>query len=705
MRNERKELARAFVEKTDKNIFLTGKAGTGKTTFLRTLQDNCSKRLVVVAPTGVAAINARGVTIHSFFQLSFGVQLPDNNGAKSFTSNRNVHHFRKDKINILKSLDLLIIDEISMVRADLLDAIDETLRRYKNRRFPFGGVQLLMIGDLQQLAPIVRPDEQELLKTVYDTPFFFSSKALQKAGFISIELTKVYRQKDEKFIRILNDIRDGRLTNSDRIALDGRYDKNFSPDKYKDSIVLTTHNRIADEINWKELAAVKGSAFIYNADVQGSYPDYSYPTEPVLRLKVGARVMFVKNDSKKRFYNGKIGTVAKLDEKVVFVKCEGDPDSLEIEAEEWDNYNYSLDKETDEIIEKSIGKFSQIPLKLAWAVTIHKSQGLTFDRAVIDANAAFAYGQVYVALSRCRSLEGVVLSSPISERGLFSEKSISDFTSKIEETMPGQQQLISCENDYACSLVKDFNDFSGIAYRMRYIMKIISENISSVPSNVQKNCQDSFSLFEDNILNISDTFDHQLQRLMYEEPDIKKNELLNQRIEKASEYYLKQLEVVEGFIATLCFDVDNTVLRKSLRNASKNLAFDYRVKKSCLNSVSDGMDVEKYLRARSVACLDKNVKLPEIEKKTPAVVENLKYPELYNLLRKWRDETSKEKDVACYQVIQVKSMMEIAETLPQSTADLKQIKGIGKKKLDDYGKDILDIVADFVEANGISFVS
>ncbi|MBK5202744.1 MAG: AAA family ATPase [Prolixibacteraceae bacterium] len=704
MRNERKELARAFVEKTDKNIFLTGKAGTGKTTFLRMLQDNCSKRLVVVAPTGVAAINARGVTIHSFFQLSFGVQLPDKDG-NNFTGNRNVHHFRKDKINILKSLDLLIIDEISMVRADLLDAIDETLRRYKNRRLPFGGVQLLMIGDLQQLAPIVRPEEQEILKTVYDTPFFFSSKALQLSGFISIELTKVYRQKDEKFIRILNDIRDGKLTKFDRIALDSRYDKDFSPDKYKDYIVLTTHNRIADDINKRELAAVKGSVFTYSARVEGSYPDYSYPTESVLKLKVGARVMFVKNDPKKQFYNGKIGTVVKLDKNVVSVKCEGDQDSLEIQAEEWDNYNYSLDKETDEIIEKSIGKFSQIPLKLAWAVTIHKSQGLTFDNAVIDAKSSFAYGQVYVALSRCRSLEGVVLSSPISERGLFSDKFISDFTSKIEAIMPDQQQLLSCENEYACSLVKDFNDFSGIAYRMRYIMKIISENISSVPSNVQKSCENSFGLFEDKIISISDTFDHQLQRLMYEEPDITKNELLNQRIEKASEYYIKQFEIVESFIAVLCFDVDNKVLRKSLRNATKNLAFDYKVKKACLKSVSKGMDVEKYLKARAVASLDKNVKLPESVKKTSDVVENLKYPELYNLLRKWRDEISKENNVACYQVIQVKSMMEIAETLPQTTADLKQIKGIGKKKLDDYGKQLLDLVANYVETNGINFVS
>lgn len=704
MRNEKKELARSFVEKTNKNIFLTGKAGTGKTTFLRMMQDKCSKRLVVVAPTGVAAINARGVTIHSFFQLSFGIQLPGKDG-NNFASNRNVHHFRKDKINILKSLDLLIIDEISMVRADLLDAIDETLRRYRNHKLPFGGVQLLMIGDLQQLAPIVRPDEQEILKTVYDTPFFFSSKALQKAGFISIELTKVYRQKDEKFISILNDIRDGKLTNSDRIALNNRYDKNFSPDKYKDYIILTTHNRIADDINKRELAAIKGPVFSYNAKVEGNYPDYSYPTESVLKLKVGARVMFVKNDPKKRFYNGKIGTVVKLDENVVYVKCEGDQESLEIKAEEWDNYNYSLDKDTDEIIEKSIGKFSQIPLKLAWAVTIHKSQGLTFDNAVIDAKSSFAYGQVYVALSRCRSLEGLVLSSPISESGLFSDKYISDFTSKIEAEMPDQQQLISCENEYACSLIKDFNDFSGIAYRMRYIMKIISDNISSIPSNVQKVCQNSFELFEDKILSISNTFDHQLQRLMYEEPDIKKNQLLNERIEKASEYYLKQFEIVEKFIASLCFDIDNKVLKKSMRNATKNLAFDYRVKKACLKSVSDGMNVEKYLKARAVASLDKNVKLPEIEKKTPSVVENLKYPELYNLLRKWRDEKADENNVARYQVIQVKSMMEIAETLPQTTADLKQIKGIGKKKLEDYGKQLLDLVADFVEANGINFVS
>ena len=398
-----------FVENTGRSIFLTGKAGTGKTTFLKTVMQQSRKRPIVVAPTGVAAINAGGVTIHSFFQLPFSPYVP---GAKVESK----FDFSKEKRKIIASIDLLIIDEISMVRADLLDAIDAVLRRFRDHNLPFGGVQLLLIGDLAQLTPVVTPEDERLLKPYYDTPYFFGSKALQQIDYVTIQLEHVYRQQDESFIQILNEVRNGHPSAETLEKLNSRaiLNSQFSIPNSQLAIRLTTHNHLANYYNESELQKLPGRSYHYHAEISGTFPDYSYPTAETLELKVGAQVMFVKNDpsGERLYYNGRIGRVMEASEKHLTVYCEGDANAIEVEPLEWENTRYTLNEVTREIESEVQGTFKQLPLRLAWAITIHKSQGLTFDHAIIDANQSFAPGQVYVALSRCRTLEGLVLATP-----------------------------------------------------------------------------------------------------------------------------------------------------------------------------------------------------------------------------------------------------------------------------------------------------
>lgn len=406
--NEELELAYKFVRNTDRHVFLTGKAGTGKTTFLHRIRNEVPKRMVVLAPTGVAAINAKGVTIHSFFQMPFGPILPN-----SVNQNKaNQRKFNKSKINLIKSLDLVIIDEISMVRADLLDGIDQVLRCYKNPNKTFGGAQLLMIGDLQQLAPVIKPGDWNLLSPYYDTVYFFNSRAFQQAQTVSIELHHIYRQRQDTFIDILNQIRNNQLSKEAAELLNQRYLPNF-PSLQPGYITLSTHNNRANTINEKALEQLNSKIQMFQAKIEGKFNEFAFPTAERLFLKVGAQVMFIKNDSnpEKRYYNGKIGTITALYSDKVLVQCTPNEPLIEVRRETWQNIQYKLDPQSKEIKENIAGSFEQIPLRLAWAITIHKSQGLTFEKAIIDAEASFAHGQTYVALSRCTSLEGIVLKS------------------------------------------------------------------------------------------------------------------------------------------------------------------------------------------------------------------------------------------------------------------------------------------------------
>ena len=420
--NNELKTAWEFVEKTGKSVFLTGKAGTGKTTFLREVVGSSSKRVVVVAPTGIAAINAGGVTIHSFFQLPLHPYIPGVKVESKFA-------FSKEKRSIIKTIDVLIIDEISMVRSDLLDAVDSVLRRFRDRNKPFGGVQLLMIGDLQQLTPVVTDEEAELLSHYYSTPYFFGSHALGKTDYVTIELKQIYRQQDEGFVSILNEVRSGRPSQQAINKLNERYLASFSPDPEEGYIRLTTHNNTANSYNDEQLNMIDEPAYRFDAEISGTFPEYSYPTELQLELKKGAQVMFVKNDpsSEKRYYNGKIGHVVEIIDDMILVQCPGDDEPVAVEQLEWENSRYVINEQTQEMETEVQGVFRQYPLRLAWAITIHKSQGLTFDKAIIDAAASFASGQVYVALSRCRTLEGMVLATPLHQGAVMTDLRVEDY--------------------------------------------------------------------------------------------------------------------------------------------------------------------------------------------------------------------------------------------------------------------------------------
>ena len=442
-------LAWQFIENTGTHLFLTGKAGTGKTTFLRRLKSESPKRMVVLAPTGIAAINAGGVTIHSFFQLPFAPYVPDT----SFSADGKAQYrfrFGKDKLNIMRSIDLLVIDEISMVRADLLDAIDDVLRRFRDRSKPFGGVQLLMIGDLQQLAPVIKDEEWQMLNSYYDTPYFFSSRALRQSEYCTLELKTVYRQSDTHFLDMLNRIRENRCDKTLLDELNRRYIPNFNPSKEEGYIQLTTHNYQAQRINEHELAQLPGRSFTFRAQIDGKFPEYSYPTDEVLELKRGAQVMFVKNDSsgEHRYYNGMIGEVVNVSALGIEVRSKGSEDAFMLQEEEWTNAKYVLDEETKEITEDIEGVFKQFPLKLAWAITIHKSQGLTFSRVVIDfTGGVFAGGQAYVALSRCTSLDGIQLKKPVNRADVFVRPEIVNFAGRFNNRQAIDKALKQAQAD------------------------------------------------------------------------------------------------------------------------------------------------------------------------------------------------------------------------------------------------------------------
>lgn len=419
------DVARFIVEKTDMSLFLTGKAGTGKTTFLREVVRYTKKKCIVLAPTGIAAVNAGAMTIHSFFQFGLGPFV------QGVIEPKSDFRINKSKLELIRHLQLLIIDEVSMVRADLMDHIDVELRRIRRNSKPFGGVQLLMIGDLQQLPPIAHGGEDELLRQYYKTLYFFSSAALKSMKYSCIELKNVYRQTDRHFIDILNHARDCTLTSQDISDLNARYIPGFSPKPEDGYIRLMTHNRQVDNVNKTELEKIDSKPYTFVAAVTGTFPEESYPTADSLTLKKGAQVMFIKNDPDRRFINGTLGEVKSIDKNSIAVRLAESGTIIDVEPVEWQNIRYQFDEESKEISSKQIGRFKQYPLKAAWAITVHKSQGLTFDKAIIDVHAAFSPGQAYVALSRCRTLDGLVLSSPVSASVFMRDNAVDAYMNYI----------------------------------------------------------------------------------------------------------------------------------------------------------------------------------------------------------------------------------------------------------------------------------
>ena len=599
-RNNELRTAWDFVESTGRSIFLTGKAGTGKTTFLKAVMEHSRKRPIVVAPTGVAAINAGGVTIHSFFQLPFSPYVP---GAKVESK----FDFGKEKRKIIASSDLLIIDEISMVRADLLDAIDAVLRRFREHGLPFGGMQLLMIGDLAQLTPVVTPEDERMLKPFYDTPYFFGSKALQQIDYVTIQLSHVYRQQDESFIALLNEIREGHPSAEALVKLNSRCQPTFIPRPEEPYIRLTTHNNLANFYNESELQKLPGRSYQYRAEVNGTFPEYSYPTAETLVLKEGAQVMFVKNDpsGNHNYYNGRIGRVMEASDNRLTVFCEGDAEAIEVEPLEWENTRYTLNEQTREIESEVQGTFKQLPLRLAWAITIHKSQGLTFERAIIDANQSFAPGQVYVALSRCRTLEGLVLASPLDARAVINDERVDSYIAQQEsEAERSIQQLPALKQEYERYLLMLLFDFRAILSMEESMVRIFAEFFYHSHASLKQLHDRTLQDLRQRILDVAVKWQQKIQTMPIE--SLRDADFLD-RVRRSAEYFADQLRDILAKPIELSAKVEtnNKQASRRLNNALPDLKQTWLARRYLLVKMAEkGFTVDNYLHEKQMSMLD-----------------------------------------------------------------------------------------------------
>lgn len=695
--NKELDLAWNFVNNTNRNVFLTGKAGTGKTTFLHKLKMKSLKRMVVVAPTGVAAINAKGVTMHSFFQMPFGPILPNDDLGSSTGFNRK---FNKTKINIIKSLDLLVIDEISMVRADLLDGIDKTLRRFRKRDLVFGGVQVLMIGDLQQLAPVVKDNEWYLLQPFYKNAFFFSSLAYQECLAVTVELKHIYRQDNPRFINILNEIRTNTLTASSALELNKRFIPNFEPDVDEGYISLTTHNKRAEQTNKAKLDLLKGKAVKYTARVEGKFPEFSFPNKEELILKVGAQVMFIKNDRSvdKRYFNGKIGKIILLDKDEVVVKCPDDAFNIITTPEVWENINYTVDKESKAITENKIGSYTQMPLRLAWAITIHKSQGLTFEKAIIDAQGAFAHGQTYVALSRCKSLEGLVLKSKISSNQIITDNNVISFNKTAEENQPDESVLQDSKTDFQLGLISELFNFFNFLYPIRRTLDIYYKNRGSIEGNIEAPLI-NIKACVTNLLKVGNGFKSQLKSILNSKHTPEDSSELQERFIKAIQYYTAEtdLNIIEPF-KNLAYTTDNKAVDKDIEKQLDALEALIATKQLYFKNLSNGFKVLSFLelRAKSVFLIKEKPKKPRKQ-----IIDGTTNVDLFELLRALRNEIAEEQDLIHYQIFTQKALYEMCETLPTNKKELLNVNGFGKVRVEKYGTAILNVIRDYCDENNI----
>jgi len=700
--NHELNLAGDFVQYTGSHIFLTGKAGTGKTTFLHKLKKNTAKRMIITAPTGVAAINAGGVTLHSFFQLPFGPFIPGSDANEQ--SRQRLFRFSKEKKRIIKSLDLLVIDEISMVRADLLDAVDAVLRRHRRNDQPFGGVQLLMIGDLHQLSPVAKQEDWQLLKQHYESVYFFSSHALDQAELVTIELKHIYRQSDARFIQLLNRVRDNRLDAASIGELNQRYIENFTPEKDQGYITLTTHNNSADTINKGRLSALRGKEYRFNAEVSGDFPEHTYPTPFTLVLKEGAQVMFLRNDNsfEKRYFNGKIGKIKTITGRQICITCPGESEDIVVEAVEWENIKYKVDEENKEIQEDIIGKFKQFPLKLAWAITIHKSQGLTFDKAVIDAESAFAHGQVYVALSRCKTFEGMVFSSPIPSRGIETDESVLNFVEKARQNRPSENRLQAAKVLYQQQLLLECFDFQLLQNRFNYFARLLAGNSGLVQISGVSDMVRLREMAEKQIFTVSEKFKQQLRTIFVKQSLPESDAHILERIGKASEWFQDKFSLIfNDLVQKFQIETDNKELGKKIGNALNNLKQEILVKLAGIKSFEKGFSAPHYLRAISKTEVDF---IPEKGKKSQPPVyseSDIEHPELFRRLKNWRSRKAKKQGLAQFQILHQQVLIQIVVSLPDNRRALKKIKGVGKKTLEKYGQDILALVAAYRKKHGV----
>ncbi len=698
--NDQFRRAYEFANETNRCIFLTGKAGTGKTTLLKYIRDNCFKQISIVAPTGVAAINAGGTTIHSFFQLPFSPFVPP--ADKSKPSEQGKQLMATIKLNnirrgVMSNLELLIIDEVSMVRADVLDAIDVVLRSVRRRyNVPFGGVQVMFIGDMYQLPPVAREEEWGLLSQYYKSPFFFDSHVVNEVHPVYIELDKIFRQKEQAFVDLLNKVRNNQLDDEAIEILNSRHNPNS---KKGDAVILATHNYIADEINNGELAKLSGRLHSFKAEVSGTFSEKAFPADSEIQLKLGARVMFIKNDTQKRYFNGKIGTVTKLSDKEIQVTCDGETFPIDVKQEEWKNVQYSLDKSTNKIEEDVQGRFNQYPLRLAWAITIHKSQGLTFDKVEIDAQKAFSAGQVYVALSRCRSLDGIILRSRINQSSLLNDSKVLDFASRKPEGEVVDKFLVEGKSTFIQKLIFEIFNLNELLF---------------LASDLQRSMQE-YSLYftadhtvwvsqlHETILNLKTTaqkFEAQLSVLMQNVKDAESQDALKVRLNKASTYFTAELEKIKQSLINSPLLTESKKAGKAVDGILEEMFGMLHAKIHILSSCQNEFVLQEYVKIKN------ELKIPEFKSKVYAVRHkvldsSIPHPALYQELQDLRDTICEMENIPIYMVANKQSLVDMCKHLPTKKSDLLKMKGFGKAKVETIGSRFLEIINDYVTANGL----
>lgn len=608
MSNTEMALARQIINNTHTHLFLTGKAGTGKTTFLKRLREETHKRMVVLAPTGIAAINAGGMTIHSFLQIPPGPYIPGS------PLSRDRFRMAERRKRLIRSLDLVVIDEISMVRADLLDHIDAVLRLYRNSSQPFGGVQLLMIGDLQQLPPVVRDEEMSLLAPYYSTPFFFAAHALRQTDFVTIELKTVYRQSDPEFLALLNAVRTNRADADVLRRLNSRYQPHFEPRREEGYVRLVTHNYQADRINDRELDALPSKLFTYTADIRDNFPEMSYPAAEHLQLKVGAQVMFIKNDSsgQQRYYNGLLGEVMMLTNAGIEVRIHETGKHIEVNREQWLNTRYALNETTKEIEEIVEGVFEQYPLRTAWAITIHKSQGLTFEHAIIDAGGSFAHGQTYVALSRCKSLEGMVLSAPLSPHSIIQDRTVLSFTETMDRQAPTPETVSEMERAFYLRLIGELFGFTPLAQAFDAFVRLLDEHYYKQQPATLADAKQHRADFSEKVEAVAQRFRGQYEPLALASHDYLQDPHLNERIMKGAAYFVEQVAPIAKWLLRVSLASNNKVISKRTTLVVNELKEQFRLLLTPLRHVAEkGFDRNEYQRVRALTALGDAEKIKE----------------------------------------------------------------------------------------------